>query len=56
MIGLCESCVHVRVVRSDRETTFYLCELSKTDSRYIKYPRLPMLECEGDRERIEASE
>ena len=26
---------------------FYLCELSKVDSRFAKYPRLPVIECSG---------
>ena len=45
--GLCATCRHVRVVRSDRESVFYLCELSFVDARFPKYPRLPVLSCEG---------
>jgi hypothetical protein len=26
---------------------FYLCDRSRTDPRYPKYPPLPKLECEG---------
>lgn len=26
---------------------YWLCELSKTDSRFAKYPRLPVIECPG---------
>jgi len=44
--GLCATCVNVRRVVSDRESVFYLCELSKTDPRFPKYPRLPVLACE----------
>jgi hypothetical protein len=46
-VGLCETCQHVRVIRSDRGSTFYLCQLSFTDSRFGKYPALPVLECSG---------
>ena len=45
--GLCKSCAHSRRMESDRGSTFYLCELSLRDSRYPKYPRLPVLECGG---------
>ncbi len=34
-------------MRSDRGSTFYLCELSFRDPRYPKYPRLPVVECSG---------
>jgi len=43
--GLCANCVHVKVMRSDRDSTFYLCQLSFTDSRFPKYPPLPVLRC-----------
>jgi hypothetical protein len=45
--GLCANCLHVRVIRSDRGATFYLCQLSATDPRFPKYPRLPVLSCSG---------
>jgi hypothetical protein len=45
--GLCASCVNVKVMRSDRESVFYLCRLSFTDSRFPKYPALPVLSCDG---------
>lgn len=45
--GLCDSCVHRRVITSDRGSVFYLCELSRTDARFAKYPRLPVLKCSG---------
>jgi hypothetical protein len=46
-VGLCFSCQHSRVVRTDRGATFYQCQLSATDPRYPKYPRLPVLRCHG---------
>jgi hypothetical protein len=45
--GLCASCTHVRRITSDRGSVFYLCELSKTDVRFPKYPRLPVVNCPG---------
>ncbi len=45
--GLCATCGHMRRVTSDRGSVFYLCELSKVDPTFPKYPRLPVLECGG---------
>jgi hypothetical protein len=39
--------VHMLRVTSDRGSVFYLCQLSKTDPSFPKYPRLPVLECRG---------
>ena len=46
-VGLCATCQHVRRITSDRGSVFYLCTLSKTDPRFPKYPRLPILTCPG---------
>jgi len=45
--GLCADCSNVKVMRSDRDSVFYLCQLSFTDSRFPKYPALPVLRCDG---------
>ena len=45
-VGLCASCRHARRVETPR-STFWLCGLSATDPRFDKYPRLPVLECDG---------
>ncbi|MET0396859.1 MAG: hypothetical protein ABW277_08560 [Longimicrobiaceae bacterium] len=45
--GLCASCANVRVVRSGKGSTFYMCELSRVDPAFPKYPRLPVLRCRG---------
>jgi hypothetical protein len=47
--GLCGGCVHARRIQSDRGSVFYQCQLSFTDSRFEKYPRLPVLICNGYR-------
>ena len=39
--------MHIRRVTSDRGSVFYLCQLSKVDPSFPKYPRLPVLECAG---------
>jgi hypothetical protein len=45
--GLCNDCVHARRIRSDRASTFLRCQLSFTDPRFEKYPRLPVRTCSG---------
>jgi hypothetical protein len=34
-------------VTSGRGSQFILCELSRADQRFARYPRLPVLSCEG---------
>ncbi|HEX6548841.1 MAG TPA: hypothetical protein VF134_08885 [Candidatus Dormibacteraeota bacterium] len=48
--GLCASCQNARPVAGAR-STFVMCELSRTDPRFPRYPRLPVLRCEGYRRR-----
>jgi GrpB-like predicted nucleotidyltransferase (UPF0157 family) len=45
--GFCADCAHARGIESARGSTFILCELSASDERFPKYPRLPVLACEG---------
>jgi hypothetical protein len=45
--GLCAACAHARVITSARGGSFVLCGLSRTDERFVKYPRLPVLACVG---------
>jgi hypothetical protein len=45
--GLCDSCRHQRLVANTRGSTFSLCERSRTDDRFPKYPRAPVLACPG---------
>jgi hypothetical protein len=46
-LGLCSDCVHAHRISSDKGSTFLQCRLSFTDSRFVKYPRLPVLSCSG---------
>jgi hypothetical protein len=46
--GICDTCVHQRVVRNTRGSSFSLCQRSKTEpDAYPRYPRLPVLACPG---------
>ena len=45
--GLCASCAHAQPVESSRGSVFVLCRLSLTDARFPKYPRLPVVACDG---------
>jgi hypothetical protein len=45
--GLCATCQHARVMTNDRGSQFVMCERSKTDAAFPKYPRLPVLACVG---------
>ena len=49
--GLCETCTHRRLVPNTRGSVFSLCERSRTDPAYPRYPRLPVLECAGHQPR-----
>jgi len=44
--GLCATCVNSRVVRG-AHSRFWMCELSRTDPRFPRYPRLPVIRCAG---------
>lgn len=47
VFGLCDGCVHQRRVGNTRGSTFSLCGLARTDDRFPKYPRMPVLRCAG---------
>lgn len=44
--GLCERCVHARLVASAR-SAFLRCGLADRDPRFPRYPPLPVLRCAG---------
>jgi hypothetical protein len=46
-IGLCATCLHRREVRNTRGSVFHLCERSREDPAYPRYPPLPVLSCPG---------
>ena len=45
--GLCDACVHQRIVKTARGSSFSLCERSRNDPAYPRYPRLPVERCPG---------
>jgi hypothetical protein len=45
--GLCDTCRWQRLVPNTRGSTFSLCERSRTDPDYPRYPRLPVRVCAG---------
>lgn len=55
-VGLCRTCTHAKVISTPRGSTFYLCRLSETDSRFEKYPRLPVIRCAGYQKKLDADE
>jgi hypothetical protein len=54
--GLCETCAHQRLIRNTRGSEFSLCERSRTEPEFSRYPRLPVLECPGYEERSKPPE
>lgn len=47
MAGLCGQCVNA-IIRPTRRGTVYLrCGLAATDDRFPRYPRLPVVRCDG---------
>jgi hypothetical protein len=45
--GLCDSCRHQRLVPNTRGSVFSLCERSRAEPDFPRYPRLPVLRCPG---------
>jgi hypothetical protein len=45
--GLCDGCRHQRLVPNSRGSVFSLCERSRSDPAYPRYPRLPVERCAG---------
>lgn len=49
--SLCETCGWMREVTTPR-SRFLLCELSKMDPAYAKYPPQPVVRCEGHQQKV----
>lgn len=45
--GLCDTCRHQSIISTSRGPQYTLCERSRTDSSYPRYPRVPVTRCEG---------
>jgi hypothetical protein len=53
--GLCDSCVHQKLIRTGRGSEFSMCLRSKTDGRFPKYPRIPVERCPGYEKKLSES-
>jgi hypothetical protein len=45
--GLCDRCRHQRLIHNTRGSVFSLCERSRTEPEFPRYPRVPVLSCSG---------
>jgi hypothetical protein len=45
--GLCAACLHASLIVSGRGSRFVLCERSRTDPLFPRYPSLPVVACTG---------
>lgn len=52
--GLCGQCVHARVNQTKRGTAYLRCLRAAWDERMARYPRLPVMTCEGFDQRVAA--
>ena len=48
--SVCETCVHLKVIRSKGGSRFLMCLKSKEDPRFSKYPPQPLSGCRGHEE------
>ncbi len=46
-VGLCAACRYARILETRRGARFWLCQRSRTDPSYPRYPSLPVLACAG---------
>ena len=51
MQSLCETCASMREVITPKGSRFLLCQLSRNDPAYPKYPSQPVVRCDGYRPR-----
>ena len=45
--SLCETCALMREVVTPKGSRFLLCQLSQSNRDYPKYPRQPVVQCDG---------
>ena len=46
-VGLCQDCVFVKLIKTNKDSNFTFCRLSETRPEFPKYPVLPVLYCKG---------
>ena len=54
--SLCKTCAWMREIVTPKSSRFLLCQLSQMDPAYPKYPRHPVVRCDGYREQEPAKE
>ena len=47
--SLCETCTWMREIVTPKGSRFLLCQLSKNDPAFPKYPPQPVVRCDGYR-------
>jgi hypothetical protein len=45
--GDCATCAHARAIANRRGSVFVLCARATSDTRFARYPRLPVAKCPG---------
>lgn len=45
--SLCETCAHLREIVTPRGSRFLLCQRSIAEPRFPRYPRQPVMRCDG---------
>ena len=48
--SLCETCVWMREIVTPKGSRFLFCQLSQSAPGYPKYPRQPVVRCDGYQE------
>jgi len=54
--GLCGVCAHSRRISGKGGSRFWLCERSHSDTRYRRYPQLPVFRCQGFEPQADAAD
>jgi hypothetical protein len=54
--SLCEMCTWMREIVTPKGSRFLLCRLSLTNPAYPKYPRQPVIRCDGHRAKADKVE
>ena len=52
-VGLCSCCRWAHVTTTARGNRFWRCTRAETDPRFVRYPRLPVLQCPGYEETVD---
>jgi len=46
-VGLCAQCAWCHRINTAHGSTFFLCRRAETDPAFTRYPRLPVVRCDG---------